>query len=62
MSEQLNDAPLTQETIQTDLRSMFRAAIHQTLTIMLADEIQQQVGRRPAHGQRTAGGAERQLS
>ncbi len=44
MSEHLNDAPLTQDIIQTDLRSMFRTAIHQTLAVMLEAEIQQLVG------------------
>ena len=44
MDKHLNDAALTQEDIQLDLRSVFRNAIHQTLTLMLEAEIQQLVG------------------
>ncbi len=44
MDKHLNDAALTQENIHTDLRSVFRNAIHQTLTVMLEAEIQQLVG------------------
>ncbi len=53
MTKHLNDAALTQENIQTDLRSVFRAAIHRTLTLMLETEIQQLVG--ATSGTRTHG-------
>ena len=53
MAKHRNDAPLTQENIQTDLRSLFRTAIHQTLTVMLEAEIQELVG--APSGARTSG-------
>jgi putative transposase len=53
MDKHLNDSPLTQENIHTDLRSVFRTAIHQTLTLMLEAEIQQLVG--ASSGSRTGG-------
>lgn len=51
MDKHLNDSALTQENIQTDLRSAFVTAIRQTLTIMLEAEINQLVG--AASGSRT---------
>jgi putative transposase len=53
MTKHLNDSVLTQENIQTDLRSIFRAAIARTLTSMLEAEIQQLVG--ASSGARTGG-------
>ena len=53
MAKHRNDAPLTQENIQTDLRSLFRTAIHQTLTIMLEAELQELFG--APSGSRTSG-------
>lgn len=53
MDKHLNDTALTQEIIQTDLRSVFRRAIHQTLALMLEEEIKQLVG--APSGSRTTG-------
>lgn len=53
MDKHLNDSALTQEIMQTDVRSVFRSAIHQTLTLMLEEEIKQLVG--ASSGSRTAG-------